>query len=298
MTDPLADNEQRRKSLIDNLGPTPLAPPPGSDALTASQHYTYDNPADAARGQAAQQAFDANRSAAFQNVSDRQSRGILGASDAERSTIDTQFDPMKYGARSLLPGAMTTPGFAPGEGLPSPTLPKPDTSSWKTNGYEAPKYTPGGPVGPLAGWDAGKWNDTAHQTPKYAVGRILAESGAPSVENLDKAFANIEKAYPGAQRIGRDKIRMPDGGVVDVLTNSGAGQNMGWAWQPETGPGGAPLEGAAPQGGGMGGTPMPDAIGLDPSLTGSDPLAAIQAALAKYGQGNRPNLDALLAQLG
>lgn len=37
-------------------------------------------------------------------------------------------------------------------------------------------------------------------------------------------------------------------------------------------------------------------IGLDPALAGGDPLAAIQAALAKYS--NSPNLQALLAQLG
>lgn len=190
---------------------------------------------------------------------------------------------------------LAAPGFATGENVPGaapvPAAPK----APNTNGYDAPKYQPTGPTGPMAGWDAGKLADTSHQSPKYAVGRILSEAGAPSVENLDKAFARIEEAYPGAQRMGRDKVRMPDGGVVDVLTNSGAGENMGWAWQPETGPGGAPLEGesqAMPMGMGLGGMPMQ---GVDPLLSG-DPFAKIQEELAKL-TGPRNNAQALMSSL-
>lgn len=114
----------------------------------------------------------------------------------------------------------------------------PANPSWNTDGFSAPGYTAQNFGNAMGGWDQSKWADTNHQTPKYAVGRILQESGAPSIENLGKALQNIQQAYPGATFNGKDKITIPGVGTFDVLTNSGSGQGMQWAWQPVGGEGG------------------------------------------------------------
>jgi hypothetical protein len=172
-------------------------------------------------------------------------------------------------APGLSPSATSSavaPGAAPGAAPAGPV----DSSGWDTDGFSKPAYTAQSFGNAPAGFDQAKWANPNHQTPKYAVGRILAESGAPSVENAAKAAENIMRAYPGATYNGKDKITMPDGGVIDILTNSSTGDasQMGWAWQPETGPGGAALpqdaQGVAGAGGGGGG--MESLVSSDPEF--------------------------------
>ncbi len=130
----------------------------------------------------------------------------------------------------------------------TPTPPPVDKSKWDTDGYGAPQYTASN-FGPgLGGWDATKWADPNHQTPKYVVGRILQEASGGTgflkdPKQREAAVANIMKAYPGATFNGKDTITMPDGGKVDIFRGAGSGE-YGVAWQPITGPGGAPLPGA------------------------------------------------------
>lgn len=112
------------------------------------------------------------------------------------------------------------------------TLPN---SNANTDGYPTPGYMPEHFSGPILGWDATKWNDPNHQTPKYVIGKIISQY-APSPEGISKALSEIQKAYPGAQFNGKDKISLDGGRTwVDILTNSGAGQNMSWAWMPDDG---------------------------------------------------------------
>lgn len=98
-------------------------------------------------------------------------------------------------------------------------LPTPPPTPAPSSGY--------GPV-PL-GFDSGKWNDPNHTTPKYVAGRIYAQTR--SVEAVAQAL--------GATVLSADKIRMPDGSIVDIAMDV-EGANQPW-WNPETGPGGAPL---------------------------------------------------------
>ncbi len=247
MTDPFDDNEQRKKSLIDSLGP-----------VDAPADAPVDGPPLAAPGGFAP------------------TGGLL--------------DPKTEGPPPL--------GAPAGGSAPS----LPPLGAPKTNGYDAPKYTPGANTfAAPGGYDAAKFADTQHQSPKYAVARIMQEAAGGKGNLADEgerntAIANIQKAYPGAQMVSKDKIRMPDGGIVDIFKGAGSGE-YGIAWQPETGPGGAPLEQAA-GGQGGGGQFAPTISGPLDAQLGGNPLEAIQAALAKYSQGNRPNMDALLAQLG
>lgn len=120
--------------------------------------------------------------------------------------------------------------LAPAPQTPAPQPPQPPNPSWNTDGYAGPAYTAQqANQSAMAGWDQNKWGNENHQTPKYAVGRILSQY-TPSVENLGAAAAEIAKAYPGAVFNGKDKVTIPGVGTIDLLTNSGSGQNMAWNW--------------------------------------------------------------------
>lgn len=130
------------------------------------------------------------------------------------------------------------------EGAPKPTLDTsaPDTSTWNTDGYARPGYTAKAGLPSLgSGWDEAKWKDPNHQTPKYVFGRILQEaSGGTGVlrdpAQREQAVSNILKAYPGAKFDGKQKITMPDGGVIDIFHGADAG-HYGAAFQVEPGTG-------------------------------------------------------------
>jgi hypothetical protein len=176
----------------------------------------------------------------------------------------------------------------------APTSQTRDSSQWDTDGYAAPGFVPESYGNVLAGYDAGKWANANHQTPKYAVGRILSQY-APSVENAGKAIAEIQKAYPGATFNGKDKITIPGVGSFDVLTNSGSGQNMGWAWQPLDGISSAPASG--PLNSDSGGSSLGRINSLVP--TDSDFFNRLQAQLVQILGGPQAlDRSALLKLLG
>lgn len=136
----------------------------------------------------------------------------------------TQVDPNATG--QLAPAPSPTPAAAPAA-----------NPAWNTDGYAGPQYTAQHyNQNARAGWDQTKWADQNHQTPKYAVGRIL-DGYTPSIEGLNTAMGDIQRAYPGATFNGKDKITLPGVGTIDVLQNAGSGQNMNWWWGAEDAPG-------------------------------------------------------------
>jgi hypothetical protein len=144
--------------------------------------------------------------------------------------------------------ATPVPAAAPPAAAPAPAAPPAmDNSKWDTDGYSKPGYTAADTHGTVL-YDPAKWNDANHQTPKYVVGRIMAEAGDMKDPNArTAAFEKIAQAYPGATYNGKDKLTMPDGGIIDVFKGAGSGE-YGIQWNPETGPGGKPLEGQATPG--------------------------------------------------
>jgi hypothetical protein len=125
-----------------------------------------------------------------------------------------------------------------------PTTRTYNSDNWNVDGYAKPNYIAENYGNAMAGWDQTKWANADHQTPKYVVGRILAESGAPNRENLARAAERIAEAYPGSTFNGKDKVTIHGVGTIDLLTNSGSGQNMQWAWQTEDGAGAPVMSGA------------------------------------------------------
>lgn len=169
---------------------------------------------------------------------------------------------------SILPPAQqesTPPTQTVDELLPQLT-PQQDKSQWNTEGWATPEYTGKAAGGPMAGWDGTNWDDPNMQTPKYVVGRILSNY-TPSMEGLGQAMEEIQKAYPGAEFDGKDKIIVPGLGTIDVLVNAG-GDNMSWAWQDLTNDPGTSPELASSIVGGSKATDPTSALlgGLDPSV--------------------------------
>ena len=81
----------------------------------------------------------------------------------------------------------------------------------------------------LDGWDATNWNDPNMQTPKYVSGRIFSKYSAGDPAQVEAAMAEIQKAYPGAEFDGKDKLTIPGVGTVDVIIGAG-GPNPQWGW--------------------------------------------------------------------
>jgi hypothetical protein len=139
------------------------------------------------------------------------------------------------------PNAGVRSSYAPGEPAPGSQTRSPqiDRTGWNTDGYATPNYTADNFGNAPAGWDSKKWSDPKHQTPKYVVGRILTQAGDLRDPNKrNEAIANIQKAYPGAQFNGKDKISI-DGGRswVDIFGGASAGIYSP-AWQDESSQGG------------------------------------------------------------
>jgi hypothetical protein len=129
------------------------------------------------------------------------------------------------------------PGQPPGPGQPSP----------QTGQYRSM----------LQGFDFTKLDDETHVTPKYQFARI-AQDYPPTPAGL-QAMANDPRfAAAGFTYVGDDKIRLPNGEVIDVGLSFGSGGGVGWAWQPTTGAGG----------GGGGTTPGTGAPGSMPGMPG------------------------------
>lgn len=144
-----------------------------------------------------------------------------------------------------------------------------DTSGWNTDGYAIPGFTSGTfNQQAFSGWDQAKWADPNHQTPKYVVGRIMA-SHPNSPEGRAAMIADIQKAYPGSQFNGKDKMTIPGLGTIDIFGAAGAGEfRPQWIDEANAGgglpPGGPsePVPGMFPPGGGpSSGAPAPSGSG-------------------------------------
>lgn len=118
----------------------------------------------------------------------------------------------------------------------------PDTSGWNTDGFGNPAYTTASAGNVMSGWDADKWTDPNHQTPKYVGGRIFSSYDPNDPANWAKAAAEFQQAYPGSTYNGKDKITMPDGRVIDFVTNASGEGSKGWAWQDESMPQESPMQ--------------------------------------------------------
>lgn len=212
--------------------------------------------------------------------------------DREESSIFGGAPRSSYVSSGDMPG---------GASSPQTLAPKPDSSKWNTDGYATPGYTAQNAGGVLSGFDATKWNDPNHQSPKYVFGRILQEAAGgdgrlETPEQRDAAVKNILQAYPGATFDGKQKVTMPDGGVIDIFQGADAG-HYGAAFQVEPGTGrdaaGNPIDTSspgAPAGGGGGGLSS-----LNPMLQGNA-QDGIQQALSSLTQRS-PSLEELLKQL-
>ena len=217
------------------------------------------------------------------------------------NTVQPGMDEPQGQAPPSEPAPSSPPDETPKEG--------PDTSKWDTDGYSKPGYVASNIGNAPAGWDQTKWANPNHQTPKYVVGRILSEAGAggnlADPKAREAAVAKIQQAYPGTTYDGKDKVTMPDGGVVDIFVGASAGQYSP-AWQPLTGPGGAPLpaEGGAAGGAayGMPGAGGPSATDRINSLVPTDTntyqalMQRIQGILGPQASGDREALMSILGE--
>lgn len=183
---------------------------------------------------------------------------------------DLLANPQQQGSQGPL---APSPAPAPGAGSPAsgPLAPSPGTQSLNDAGgtgelpagSENPNAPPAPPtppppapgpqfpgtVSPQAprGWDAGKWGDTQHQTIKYTVGRMISKYGF-TPQGLQAAAPEL--ATLGVTVVGKDSIRLPDGQVVDVVTNASSGDpsQMGSWWSLDAGAPNAAGGGAGDQG--------------------------------------------------
>jgi len=134
---------------------------------------------------------------------------------------------------ALIEPPVPAPNSTPESGPYTPVTP--DRSSWNTDGYQAPTYTPQNVGAAPAGFDPGKWADVNHQTPKYGVSRIWSQY-PQTPEGLQQALPEIQRAYPGVQIVGRDKLDIPGVGVIDVGRSfASGGNNGGPQWLPVDG---------------------------------------------------------------
>ncbi len=110
----------------------------------------------------------------------------------------------------------------------------------QTATIDQPASTAGQYASMLQGFDSTKLADATHTTPKYTFAR-LAQNYAPTPEGLVALSKDPEFLKAGFTLVGKDKIALPNGEIIDVGLSFSQGGNKGWAWQPTTGPGGVPL---------------------------------------------------------
>lgn len=124
------------------------------------------------------------------------------------------------GTGGVAPAPTPTPTSDPAGIAAAPAAPARDTSKWNTDGYATPGYTAQNYGDAPAGFDQTKWNNADHQTPKYVLGRITnsyAQNGRIDKAGMEKAFADIQKAYPGSTWSGKDKVTVPGVGTIDLV---------------------------------------------------------------------------------
>ena len=231
-------------------------------------------------------------------MADMLNRKALLGSLGQGEDADTAVEPFK--AEGLRPGE-DAPNTSPAPAL-DPVLASP------TGPADAPKAEDYTKLGQFAN-RMGNWStDAANPSEKFAVpwdqrsdryktltvqSHFDPNQGVTPemIAALNAAHINGATYSGGKDKLGAHGLQNwenYDGreGLGDVIQgfNDPNNTNKQWnAWSPEN---------AGPASG-NGGSAMG---GLPPEL-GGDPMAAIQAALAKY-QGKSPNIEALLAQLG
>jgi hypothetical protein len=208
------------------------------------------------------------------------------------------------------------PETAPGGFLPMPEQGQPAPGLVQQTQPEAgPVELPGGQTAAPDYRKTGKYASTAYdaaklarpweeQSEKYRIGNVLSNFD-PSQGLTPEVIAALNAAdIYGAKFSGAgDKLtvdnaggheRFGKGGTSDVNIGFKTGNGTWGAWTDPA------LEGpaAAAGGGGMNSGMAGAQSNLDGLLQGN-PMAAIQAEIAKLMQGgNRPNLEALLGQFG
>jgi hypothetical protein len=310
--------DPRKKALVDAMGGTNTgiggvpntaqlsAPPSAPSTPIGGGDRGYEMPGTGSSGgvedASRMLAESTARNNSLKDLGNRRSRLDL-FDRAGHEGLDREESQIFGGApRSSYTDALIAPPASPG-GASQPASPfKADTSKWNTDGFATPGYTPAGSLPSLgSGWDEGKWNDPNHQTPKYVFGRILQEASGGTGRLKDpaqreRAVSNILKAYPGAKFDGKDKITMPDGGVIDIFGGAGSGDYTA-SFQLQDGTGkdasGRPL----PRMGGGGNAPMAGSA-LSPMIAGNA-QNNIQNALQGIGaQANDSRLQELIKALG
>lgn len=207
------------------------------------------------------------------------------------------------GAKTLLPGTEEPP-IRYTEPTPQPTVktplpPPPD------GGTTQPVPPPKNPTDPASIKTPSVTAPTATGNPQADIlGYLRATYPSARPADLIAALPTLQAMYPGLQLIGDDKIRLPDGRVIDVGLSFGAGGGVGWWWGDDSGGGAAPPQGASPFG-----TPMApaslggasQAISYQPTTAGTlarqptpaanDIQSAFQSALMEMLQ-RRPGVSA------
>lgn len=128
--------------------------------------------------------------------------------------------PAVAGAADAARGALPASVAGAADPAAIAAAPARDTSKWNTDGYATPGYTAEKFGDAPAGFDQTKWANADHQTPKYVLGRITnsyAQNGKIDMAGMEKAFADIQKAYPGATWNGKDKVTIPGVGTSDLV---------------------------------------------------------------------------------
>lgn len=127
----------------------------------------------------------------------------------------------------------------------------------------------------LRGFAHTKLGNPNHMTIKYQLGRLFAQY-PPTPQGMAELIKNPAFQALGVQSVGGGNIKLPDGAIIDVMTNFQGGGG-GWWWgddrtagttpgtpQPGVPQPGVPIPGVPGPGGPAPGTPPPGAI-PDPS---------------------------------
>lgn len=175
------------------------------------------------------------------------------------------------------PSPMAGPSFAPGAPAPGQPPPVDPIQAPKPSLFQSDNRSVGGYLQELAASKRGDLVKIADEAGRKKFAEDMLREHLPE---LQARGANVGD-------IRNEKLQI-DGRWKDIFRDI-EGEAAAQYIEPsdaDTGGGGMAMMNAVP----MGGVP------LDPALQG-DPLAAIQQAIAQYS-GQRPNMDALLAQLG
>lgn len=234
----------------------------------------------------------------------------LGVDDEAQRDQDLQQQQAALGDIAGPP--LENTGVTGGRGLPAPALDQPIGSGPLVDATgpmasAGPATAPGGSKSygqAPAGYDQRKWEDPNSKSAKYITARNIDYNALRQIpdEAGRKAFLakEVQRITPMLEAAGwkvggvqGDKMLIGGNGFgmnpVDIVGDIEGAATPSWGDDAGGGGGGggdlAPHAGVGNVGG----------YALDSALTG-DPLAAIQAALAKYS--NSPNIQSLLAQLG